>query len=95
MNLARVLQAIEAQGNVRFVYNNDVLPSNEFISIDVKDQPLDVVLSTVLKNTALTFKALDKELIVIAPSNSVIKKITVKGKITDSKGNPIIGPISR
>lgn len=91
MNLAKVLQAIEAQGNVRFVYNNDVLPANEFISIDVKDQPLDVVLSTVLKNTALTFKALDKELIVIAPGNAVIKNIVVKGTITDSKGNPIIG----
>jgi hypothetical protein len=91
MNLAKVLQAIEAQGNVRFVYNNDVLPTNEFISIDVKDQPLDVVLSAVLKNTTLTFKTLDKELIVIAPGNAIIKKTIVKGKITDGKGNPIIG----
>lgn len=91
MHLSKVLQAIEAQGNVRFVYNNDVLPNNEFISIDVKDQPLDVVLSKVLQNTALTFKALDKELIVIAPGNAVIKNITVKGKVTDAKGTPIPG----
>ncbi|PSL48981.1 TonB-linked SusC/RagA family outer membrane protein [Chitinophaga niastensis] len=91
MNLAKVLQAIEAQGHIRFVYNNDVLPNNEFISIDVTDQPLDIVLSKVLKNTDLTFKALDKELIVIAPGNKVIKNILVKGKITDVKGMPILG----
>lgn len=91
MHLAKVLQAIEAQGKVRFVYNNDVLPNNEFISIDVKDQPLDVVLSKVLKNTDLTFRALDKELIVIAPGTAVIKNITVKGRITDGKGVAIPG----
>ncbi|MCW3462107.1 TonB-dependent receptor [Chitinophaga nivalis] len=91
MHLVKVLQAIEAQGHVRFVYNNDVLPNNEFISIDVTDQPVEVVLSKVLKNTDLTFRALDKELIVIAPAAAVIKNIPVKGKITDEKGNPIPG----
>lgn len=91
MHLTKILQAIEQQGQVRFVYNNDVLPNNGFISIDVKDQPLDVVLNKVLRNTDLTFKVLDKELIVIAPGNTIIQDVTVKGRITDAKGNPLPG----
>lgn len=91
MHLTKVLQAIEEQGRVRFVYNNDVLPNNEFISINVKDQPLDEVLSTILRNTDLTFKALDKELIVIAPGTYAIRNVKVTGKITDAKGNPLPG----
>ncbi|HVI45091.1 MAG TPA: TonB-dependent receptor [Chitinophaga sp.] len=91
MHLAKVLQVIEAQGHVRFVYSNDILPNDEFISLDVKDQPLDVVLSKVLRNTDLTFKALDKELIVIGPASATIQNIKVKGKVTDPKGNPLPG----
>ncbi|WP_160714486.1 TonB-dependent receptor [Chitinophaga solisilvae] len=91
MHLARLLQLIEEQGKVRFVYSNDVLPNNEFVSIDVKDQPLDVVLGKVLGNTDLSWKMLDKELVVIAPGNTVIQNVKVKGRITDAKGTPIPG----
>ncbi|ASZ13786.1 TonB-dependent receptor [Chitinophaga pendula] len=91
MQLAQVLSLIEKQGNVRFVYSNDVLPNQQFVAVTVKDETVERVLSEILRNTSLTFRQLDKELIVIAPGATVIQNIPVKGKVTDSKGDALIG----
>jgi TonB-linked SusC/RagA family outer membrane protein len=90
-NLSKLFKVIENKTDFRFVYSNNILPTDRTISIDVSNTPLSKVLTTVLSNTSLTYSSLENNLIIISQKNSeaVFRKIT--GKITDENGNPLIG----
>jgi TonB-dependent starch-binding outer membrane protein SusC len=89
-SLKKVFKVIEQQGVFRFVYKDEILPSEQRVSITVENASLDEVLKKILENTALTYKKLSGRLVVITSENSVAS-ITISGKITDDKGEPLPG----
>lgn len=98
VQLKKVFKVIEEQGIFRFVYKDEILPKDKRISINVSDASLEDVMKKILENTALTYKMVNSNLVVItngqteANGGSVaILAIAVKGKITNSKGEPIGG----
>lgn len=88
--LKKVFKVIEQQGIFRFVYKDEILPRDQRISISVENASLDDVLKEILQNTELTYKKLSGRLVVITAENNV-PAITVSGKITDDKGEPLSG----
>ncbi|MET0392175.1 MAG: TonB-dependent receptor [Chitinophagaceae bacterium] len=88
--LKKILKVIEQQGVFRFVYKDEILPRDQRISISVEDASLDDVLKEVLQNTDLTYTKLSGRLVVITAENNA-PAITVSGKITDDKGDPLSG----
>lgn len=88
-NLEKAFTQIEDQSGFRFVYNDDNLPLWHRVSIDVKDLPINEVLTTMLANTNLGFRMMPNNLIVIAPMATVKKDITVKGRIVNPAGEPL------
>src|SRR5256885_2029322 len=54
--LRKAFKIIEKQSSFRFVYNEQVLPSDKKISISVQAMPLDQVMALLLQNTMLSFK---------------------------------------
>ncbi len=95
VQLARILKLIEKKTNYRFVYSNDVLPAEKKITFTAEETPFDEVMKTLLDDTGLNFKMLSNNLVAIAPQHAVMADITVKGKVTDAKGNPLIGVVVR
>lgn len=89
--LARILKLIEKKTDLRFVYSSDVLPAGKRVTLNVRETPLDDVMKTLLDDTGLKFKMLSDNLVAIAPSHTVITDITVKGKVTDAAGMPLVG----
>ena len=66
VHLKKVLKTIEQQGDFRFVYKDQLLKGNQLVSIEVENASLDDVLSTILKNTSLTYRRMSDHLVVIA-----------------------------
>jgi TonB-dependent starch-binding outer membrane protein SusC len=90
--LSKVFNEIERNTDYKFLYADNILPDDKKITINVTDVPVTDVLNTILAGTSLQYKISDKNLIVISEKNIAgILKITVKGKITNVKGEPIAG----
>jgi len=91
VQLEKALTMLEKNSHYRFVYNDDNLPSNHKISLDVKDWSIDMVLNKILDNTSLHFRKMSDNLIVIAPEAVVSKDNTVKGHVVSPTGEGLPG----
>jgi TonB-linked SusC/RagA family outer membrane protein len=85
VGLTTVFKAIEKQVRYRFVYKTETIPDNS-VSIEVKNASLEEVLQIVLDNTSLTYRKVNNKIVVITNTAK-----TVTGKVTDSKGDGLIG----
>jgi TonB-linked SusC/RagA family outer membrane protein len=89
VNLEKAFDLIEKETKFRFVYNDDYLPPNKKISLDVKDISITQLLAEVLTNTNLGYRMMGNNLVVIAPVGSVHKDVTITGKVLNSMGEPL------
>lgn len=85
LSVEQALKSIEAESGFRFVYSRDILPSSAKVNIHAVNADLHDVLQTVLKNTSLEYKRLDKNLVVIISRMSV----SIQGTVADTEGIPI------
>src|SRR5581483_6846088 len=93
--LRTAFKIIERQTYFRFVYNDEILPAAQNININVQSEPVANVVKKLLNNTALTFKLLGSDLIVISTEQKVATEertpltFLVSGKITDTRSIPL------
>lgn len=92
VTIESVLKKIESQGIYRFVYKNEILPQSKLVTIDARNEAISHVMNEVLQNTSLSYKIMDRNLIVILPQ-AVAKVIMqpVTGKVVDGEGRSIEG----
>ena len=87
--IKEVLGAIENQSSFKFVYRDEDV-ENKTVSLKSEGKSIDEVLSSLLVNTGTIYRILDNNLVVIAPIQSLQKKVT--GKIIDATSNePLVG----
>lgn len=96
-----VLDQIEAQSEFHFFYNNKQLDTQRIVSISCEDDDIFTVLSSLFEGTDMTYKVLDRNIILTKqdkPAKSVkedapviIQDNPVSGTITDNSGETIIG----
>lgn len=94
----RVLQSIEKQTGYVFFFDYADL-KNISVSVDVKNASIDEALNTCFKGLPLTFKIVNKDIVVARKEESVLKKIgdffalpiKVTGKVTDEYDNVLPG----
>lgn len=90
--LKEVLNKIERETDLLFVYNNNVDTGQE-VSIHVTNQPVEQVLDGLFKNLGLSYIQ-EGAYIVVSPSKKQEtdqQKRIVTGIITDTNGEPVIG----
>ncbi|MGN6511280.1 MAG: SusC/RagA family TonB-linked outer membrane protein, partial [Chitinophaga sp.] len=90
INIKKLLSLVSKKSDYTFLYRNVTIPDKN-VSIRVKDEHVLRILEETLAGTDLSFKELGGKLIVIIPAGEkvIAKKIT--GKVTDEKGEPLIG----
>ncbi|MBN9299594.1 MAG: TonB-dependent receptor [Filimonas sp.] len=89
MPLSKVFLEIEQKTNYRFLFNNESIPVNKMVDLDIKNEQINKVLDKILSNTSLTYRMIDDNVIVIMSAEAQKEKI--KGRVTDSKGQPVQG----
>jgi len=91
--LSSILTNIEKQTDYRFLYNNNLPALKQKASINAKQSDLVTVLDNLLQNTGLTYRLMDKNLVVIKEISALQPpdKKTITGKITGDDGSPLPG----
>lgn len=96
-----VMKQIEKQSGLTFFYDNSQVNTNRNVSISAKDQSLESVLATLFANTAVSYKVMNKNIVLTTKNESrtagrqaqlndqAKKRIT--GVVVDGTGTPIIG----
>ncbi|WP_242696360.1 TonB-dependent receptor [Longitalea luteola] len=94
-SLRTAFKIIERQTYFRFVYNEEILPAEQKININVQSQPVGNVVKQLLNNTPLTFKIVGSDLIVISTEQKEAAEartplaFEVSGRVTDTRNNPL------
>ncbi len=100
VKLAKFFKAIEKETNYRFAFSNDILPSGQTVTVNVKRAPVSEVLNQVLEPTRLKYRFADESGIIIISEKTgdgatehapLILFQQVTGKVTDDKGNGLAG----
>lgn len=98
--VAEILKDIEAQSGYDFFYNNKLVNVNRRVSVSSKKGDIFEVLNQVFDGTNVTYSVLDKKIVlstkeidsrVTSSSSQQSSRHTVKGKVVDANGEPIIG----
>lgn len=88
--LTEALRVLERKTDYRFVYSNLVLKDDPVVSFSAKNIELNVLLDSILSSVELKHRQISSNLIAIRSVRPPdLADITVKGRITDSKGVPL------
>ena len=88
--VADVLDDIEAQTDFQFFYNSKLIDTNRRVSVDVQNVDVFVVLKQIFGNTNVTYKVVDKDVILTLASPDQGEHM-VTGVVKDQNGELIIG----
>lgn len=93
MELKKLFSLIQQKTSYRFLYEDEQLPKNTRIDVQVKNASIQSVLNEVLKNTGLNYRILNSTLVVLSNSHSPAAMLSrnVTGRITDENGQPLAG----
>jgi len=91
--IREVFNSIESQSRYRFFFNNDFVDIDRVVDFSVKDENVRDILDRLFKNSDISYKIMDNDLIVITTSSSAgMQQATpVKGAVTDHDGSPLPG----
>lgn len=89
--IKKVLSVLEKENNLRFLYSEENMPKATRVTINAQDALLTDVLTEALKGTELKIRLLENGLVVIGPNGYIAKDVRVSGKVTDEKGEPLVG----
>ena len=89
--LKTALKQIEKKSNFRFLYNDEVISSNQKVSINVVNSLVTEVLDNIFNPTTLTYRILENNLVVITQKNFIPQAVSVTGKVTSATGEPLPG----
>lgn len=94
--LQQVFKVLQEQSDFDFFYKNEQIPADTRVSIETKNEVIEVILNKVLTGTGLTYHVLDKD-IVISTNGAAKSEMSsqqqksVSGKVTDSSGASLPG----
>lgn len=93
VSLGEVLLAIEKKTDYRFIFNDDIMPVEKNMMVEAQNEEATILLTRLLNNTALGFRMLNKNVIVITSETdkptAQLKKI--KGRVVSENGEGING----
>lgn len=87
----KALSAIEDKTDYRFLYNENIVNKQKRVSIHAKDEEVTTVIARFLKENDISFQILSNNLVVLRQGESAPVQQTVRGKVVDLTGNPIVG----
>lgn len=90
----QALDRIEQESGFSFLFLDGAVDVGRKVSLDVQGGNISDVLSQIFKNTPIEYKIIDKQIILsqkTTPEPVQQKRRTVTGRVTDKRGEAIIG----
>lgn len=92
--IQEVFAEIEIQSEFKFAYNSTKLNINRKVNLDVDNQTIGAILDEVLSNQELTYKIVDRYVVITDKkliSQSKEQTKSIKGIVTDADSEPLVG----
>lgn len=90
--IAKVLKTIELRTGCHFVYSPNVFPSDQLVTISVKEMPVSDILTLILEHTGFTYKQMDDLIILTTELPKGVRQRDVQGRVVASAtGEPMAG----
>ena len=93
--LREVLKTIEKSSQFVFFYLDDAVNLERKVSIDSKNKKIEEILSELFEGTSCTYRISDRQIFISgkssAPNEQQQSKRKITGRVTDVKGEPLIG----
>lgn len=89
--IAKVLTAIQRQGEFRFIFNSRLSDLNLKVSLEFRNTDIRSVMNQLFANTSLTYAVLENNLVAIRSEKPEEADILVKGTIVNDAGDPVSG----
>lgn len=89
--IAKVLTAIQKQGQFRFIFNSRLSDLSQKVSVEFKNSDIQWVMSHLFSNTSLTYALLENNLVAIRSANPNEADIQVSGRVMNDAGDPVPG----
>lgn len=92
-NIAEVLETIENQSEFHFFYNSKIVNTNRKVSVKVENKDVFAILEQLFKNTNVSYKVVDKDIILTTVEANGVKQVhrKITGVVKDHTGEPVIG----
>ena len=92
-SLESAFKQIQDQTTYKFVYTTEQIKKAQKITLDLKDQPLDLVLRECLKNQSLDYKIEDQFIIIRSTraKSAAIGQLEISGRKKKKKNEPLPG----
>ncbi|SEB06671.1 TonB-linked outer membrane protein, SusC/RagA family [Chitinophaga terrae (ex Kim and Jung 2007)] len=91
--LESVLKKLKQQTGYSFIYENELLDNTSPVTLQAVKQSLKSVLDECFRNQPLQYSVVDKSVIISkrGSNKTTPESITVRGRVLDSKGEPMPG----
>ena len=89
--IRQVIKDIEQQTDYRFFYTDGLADLARKVSLKIKGEDINNVLSELFDNTQLGYRIADNKLVMLAPKGAMQQGRTITGVITDDTGEPLPG----
>lgn len=89
--ISKVFRYLEKKSGYTFYYNNEDLESLPRINLKVDNATVPQVLDSMSHDLKFNYSIMDNKLVVIRTGNASIQIQNVHGKVTDSKGDALVG----
>lgn len=93
-----IFNALRTENEYSFWYRDQEIDLDRQVSVVVKNQSIDKVLDKILASQEMTYVINGKHIVIfkeepqtIAQEQASSRKIKISGKVTDEKGEPVIG----
>jgi TonB-linked SusC/RagA family outer membrane protein len=97
-SLEQVFKELQKQTGVKFLYNPEMMTRAAPVSIEARNEPIGTVLDKCFKDQPLTYTIFENNIVVKEKEPSfldrikaVFSRITVRGTVTDEKGQVMSG----
>ncbi|CAN5791482.1 TonB-dependent receptor [soil metagenome] len=88
-DLKKALGQIEKKSSFRFLYNDEIVSSNQKVSLDANNMLVTDVLDNIFSGTELTYRVLNNNLVVVTKKNVAVQDVRVTGKVTNATGEAL------
>ena len=94
--LSELIRTAESQSDYRFFYESHSVDVSTPVTVDVKDAPIETVLTSSLAQTGIAFRVIENRVMlfpgeVSTPQTARQTPITVRGTVVDANGEPVVG----
>jgi TonB-linked SusC/RagA family outer membrane protein len=95
-NILEIFETLEKQTDLGFIFNSEQLDLNKRYDIEKSNVTIQEVLYEILPNNNVNFRVVNNNFVFfrknnVGDSQSQSRRIIVKGKVTDTTGEPIPG----